>query len=89
MITSENLKYCFDNLNKKEIKKAMQSNKDYIKFELHIFNVGGFATIKAVHYSEKKENKITSNGNIFCDKDTFLQLFIESESKNKYLKKYI
>ena len=89
MITSENLQFCFDNLNKKEIKKAMQSNKDYIKFELHTFNTGGFATIKAVHYSDKKETKTTNNGNVFCDKDTFLQLFIDSNSTNKYIQKYI
>ena len=89
MVTSENLQFCFDNLNKKEIKKAMDSNKDFIKFELHIFNAGGFTTIKAVNYSAKKENRTIENGNIFCDKSIFLGLFIESEATNKHLKKYI
>tara|TARA_R110000772_G_scaffold35637_4_gene85791 strand:+ start:15493 stop:15762 length:270 start_codon:yes stop_codon:yes gene_type:complete len=89
MITANSLKEFFDSLNKKEIKKAMDSAKDYILFEAHIFNAGGYATIKAKHYSEKKERKATDNGNVFCDKDAFLQLFNESESENKHLKKYV
>jgi hypothetical protein len=88
MITSENLKFCFDNLTKKDIKQ-LEKKHDCLKFELHIFNTGSFSTIKSCDYSEKKETKLSASGNLFLDKDTFLQLFIESGSKNKFLQKYI
>jgi hypothetical protein len=89
MITKNNLKFCFDSLKESEIKKVMDSRKDYVSFWLHIFNAGGFATVKPVNYSEKKELKHSDNGMLLLDKDDFLRLFKESESVNPFLIEYL
>ena len=47
---------------------------DYVLFELHILNTGGFATIKSLDYDKEKEKEAVDNGNIFTDKDSFLML---------------
>ena len=85
MITPENLTYLFDNLKADEITKAFESHFDYLAFECHIFNTGCNATLEAFEYSEKREQEITNNGNLFCDKETFLQLFKDSDSLNPFL----
>ena len=48
MITKDNLKFCFDSLNESEIKKVMDSRKDYVSFWLHIFNTGSFRGISPI-----------------------------------------
>lgn len=84
MITKENLKYCFDDLNQKEIRHALDSNTDYILFELHVFNAGAYASVEPV-----EDPLIESAMGFVTDKDQFLQLFVESGSTNKELLKYI
>jgi hypothetical protein len=36
-------------------------------------------------YDEETENDANNNGQLFCDKDTFLQLYKESKSLNPFL----
>ena len=74
MITKDNLKYAISTVNPDMIKMAMNGSKDYIKFELHIFNTGSYATIEETDYNKEDEHDLQSNGQIYCDKDTFLQL---------------
>lgn len=85
MITKDNLKFAFDDLNKEQIKKAFESEHDFLKFELCIFNVGACSMLEATEYKEEEEEETSGNGNLFIDKDQFLQLFKESESINPFL----
>ena len=89
MITQDNLKFAFDNLNKEEIQKVMDSNFDYLKFEISHFNTGSVSNIEACDYSEETEQELSDNGNMLIDKDDFLILFEESESVNPFLIEYI
>lgn len=89
MITKDNLVWCFDNLAPAHIEAAMNSSNDYILFELIIFNIGALSYITSMDYSEEVEKEAHDNGQVFCDKDTFLQLFKDSNSTNEYLMKYL
>jgi hypothetical protein len=85
MTTKDNLKYCFDNLDQDDIREAMESNKDYVVFELHSFNTGSYPSLEGVKYSAEMQIETHDKGNIYCDKDDFLRLFKESESVNPFL----
>jgi len=74
MITKDNLKYAISTVNPDRIKIAINGSKDYIKFELHTFNTGSYGTIEEADYNKEDEHNLQSNGQIYCDKDTFLQL---------------
>ena len=74
MITKDNLEYAISTVDPDRIRMAINGSKDYIKFELHNFNVGSYATIEEVDYNEADKNDLRRNGQIYCDKDTFLQL---------------
>ena len=80
MITKDNLKYAIQTVSPDDIDAAINGGKDYIRFELHTFNVGAFATIEETDYNEVDEENLQSNGQIYCDKDTFLQLLEDSEA---------
>jgi len=80
MITKDNLKYAIQTVSPDDIDVAINGSKDYIKFELHTFNVGSFATVEETDYNEEEEEELQSNGQIYCDKDAFLQLLEESEA---------
>ena len=80
MITKDNLKYAISTVNSDQIKIAINVSKDYIKFELHNFNAGSYATIEEVDYNEQDEYILISNGQIYCDKDTFLQLLKDNNA---------
>lgn len=89
MITADNVKFCFENLNEEEVKRTMDSSCDYVSFQLSIFNVGGVSSCDPYDYDEELEQELTDNGNMFCDKDDFLRLYQESEAVNPHLEKYI
>ncbi len=89
MITKDNLKFCFDNLNQDEVEKVMNSNTDYVLFELHVFNAGGFASAEPKEYNEDEEREANDNGQLFIDKDDWLRLFTECESTNQFFNDYI
>jgi hypothetical protein len=87
MITQENLKFCFDDLTQEEVINTFDTNSDcdYVLFELNITNVGGYSTITPAHYNEEMETEANDSGQLFCDKDDFLQMFVESGSTNESL----
>lgn len=89
MITKENLKFCFENLNQKEVEEAMDSPFDYILFEIHTFNAGSYATVEAKDFDEEVNQEAADSGQLFVDKDAFLQLYQESGATNQYLEEYV
>ncbi len=74
MITYENIKDLLNTLTPDEIDKAIDAPGDYILMQSHIFNAGGYATIKSCDYSCKINRDANYNGWIFCDKDDFIRL---------------
>ena len=81
MITKDNLKDYFDNLTAKDVSEAIESNVDYIGCYIN-----GYGWCYSVPMDENTtEDDIESTGGFVCDKDDFLRLFIESESKNPFL----
>ena len=74
MITKDNLKYAISTVNPDQIKMVINGSKDYIKFELHMTNTGSYSTIEETDYNEEDEHNLQSNGQIYCDKNTFVQL---------------
>ena len=80
MITKDNLKYAINTVDPVRIRMAINGSKDYIKFELHTFNTGSYATIEEADYNKEDEHNLQSNGQIYCDKDTFLQLLKDNNA---------
>jgi hypothetical protein len=85
MITKDNLHFCFDNLQQKEIKEAFESPMEYLEFELSHCNAGAFSTIKPSDFCYEKDHEALINGQQFIHKDDFLELFKESVSVNPFL----
>jgi hypothetical protein len=77
MITKYNLKELIQTIDSKTIQDVLNSNEDFILLECHTFNVGSFATIESMNYSEEVE--ASANGNLFMDKDSFQSLCDELE----------
>jgi len=77
MITRDNLEYILRDIDKDTLTKVMNGNKDFVKVESHVFNIGGYTTIEECDYSEELEKEIQENGNLFCEKEGLLQLFDE------------
>lgn len=88
MITRDNLKFCFESLNEEEVDVLMNDNGDFVLFELHVFNAGGYATAVRMDYDEETEQEAHDNGQIFCDMDDFLRLYEESGANNEFFNKY-
>jgi hypothetical protein len=80
MITKDNIKELVQTISTDTLHDAINSPCDYILFWAHTFNAGSFATIEAMHYNEQTEQEANDNGQLFCDKDTFLQLLNETEA---------
>lgn len=74
MITSDNLKEIIQTISPENIQAAINGTGDYILLEVHIFNAGSFGTIESKDYNETDETEASANGQLFCDKDTFLQM---------------
>jgi hypothetical protein len=79
MITKDNLKELIQTIKPSDIDAAINGKGDYILLQMHIFNVGAFATIESMDYNEDTENIANGIGNLFVDKDSFLQLANELE----------
>tara|TARA_R110002095_G_scaffold138164_1_gene119672 strand:- start:1460 stop:1717 length:258 start_codon:yes stop_codon:yes gene_type:complete len=81
MINKNNLKSYFDNLTAKDISEAIDSNPDYIGCYIN-----GYGWCYSVPVNDSiDEDDVESTGGFICDKDDFLRLFVESESKNPFL----
>ena len=74
MITQENARNVFNTLKVDEVAKALESKGDYLKIELFIFNAGHQINIEGTEYNEEDETEINNNGNLYIDKDQFIQL---------------
>ena len=89
MITTQNIQEFFDNLSEKQINEVMQCNKYFVLCEISCSNVCIWYDVTSMDYDEETENDANDNGQLFCDKDTFLQLYKESQSLNPFLMEYL
>ena len=87
MITEDNLKFAFENLNEEDCKQ-INGDGDYLKFELHSTNVGSYSTLESVDYCPNINEELSSDGNLFIDKDDFLRLYTESGAENPNINAY-
>jgi hypothetical protein len=75
MITLENFRECLLILGKDEIRKCMDDySKEYLLMSVEFSNACVWVTIESHDYNEGIEEEAESNGQLFCDKDTFEQL---------------
>lgn len=79
MILKENLKSILESLHVNEIIFSLGQPGDFIHLKAHIFNTGSYATIESLHYDEEIDSDASETGNLFCDKDSFMQLLSECE----------
>lgn len=79
MITKNNIKHFIETIDHETIQSELDKPHDFILLQAHIFNVGGYGTIESMDYDEEVEQEAHANGNLFCDKDTFLQICSELE----------
>jgi hypothetical protein len=85
MITQENLAEVLDSLTEAQISKAMDGPNDYVSLEVSCSNACVWVDLEDCEWSEEVEQEIQDNGNLFCDKDQFLQLVKESDTVNPFL----
>lgn len=83
MITKENFAELIRTIDPEILSAEIEKYHEYILMEVHIFNVGGYATVESADYSEELEEEADSTGNLFCDKDTFLLLIDELNNNLK------
>ena len=83
----QDLKFAFEDLNAEQCEE-INKDGDYLKFELHIFNAGGYSTIESCDYSEEAEEEVETTG-VLIDKSDFLRLYQESDASNEHLDQYI
>lgn len=79
MITRDNLKYFIESIPTETIQEELDKPHDFVLLQAHIFNVGGYGTIESMDYDEEVDEEAQASGNIFCDKDNFLQMCEELE----------
>ncbi|GAG23406.1 unnamed protein product [marine sediment metagenome] len=83
MITRDNFNEVFNSITHDEIENTLHDSPEYISVELMTANAGSWVYINGYNqYNEESEEEITSNGNVYCDTDTFLMLL--SEAGHKY-----
>ena len=85
MITNDNLKFYFEDLNKQQIRDLADADGDFVAMRLSIFNAGAVAHAERGDYDEEIEEEIQGEGGVYCDMDTFLQLYIDSKAFNKHI----
>ena len=54
----------------------LDKEHDYILATVSIFNVGATISFESMDYSEEVEQEANDNGNLFCDKDSFIELML-------------
>ena len=79
MITKDNIKYLIETIPTETMQSELDKPNDFILLQAHIFNVGGYGSIESMDYDEEVDEEAQASGNLFCDKDTFLQLCEELE----------
>lgn len=79
MVTKDNIKYLIETIPTETMQEELDKPHDFILLQAHIFNVGGYGTIESMDYNEEVDEEASASGNLFCDKDTFLQMCSELE----------
>jgi hypothetical protein len=79
MITKDNIKSLIETIPTETMQSELDKPHDFILLQAHIFNVGGYGTIESMDYNEEVDEEVSASGNLFCDKDTFLQMCSELE----------
>ena len=79
MITKENIKSLIETIPTETMQEELDKQHDFVLLQAHIFNVGGYGSIESMDYDEEIEQDAHATGNLFCDKDTFLQMCEELE----------
>lgn len=79
MITRDNIKELLQSLTEEEVSKVINEAGDYIGMQCLISNSGYTVKLESHDYDEDVERDLSDNGNLFCDKDTFLQLAKECD----------
>lgn len=84
MITKDNISEVLNSLTAEQIENVMDAKCDHV-----CLWIGGYGQIyfDPIHSNcvEIGKKCAEETGGIFCDKDTFLQLFKESDSINPFL----
>lgn len=88
MITKDNLSSVFDLLTRKEIDNAFESSADFVAIESSSYGAVNIYPVSPVEL-EHVQTRISEAGDICCDKDTLLELFINSGSTNRSFQKWI
>lgn len=84
MITKDNLTEVLNSLTKEQINNVFESNCDHVCLWLGSYGDIYFDPIPNNCFKQG-EKMASETGGIFCDKDTFLQLFKDSEAINPFL----
>lgn len=79
MITKDNIKHFIESIPTETMQEELDKQHDFVLLQAHIFNVGGYGSIESMDYDEEIEQEAHAHGNLFCDKDTFLQMCEELE----------
>jgi hypothetical protein len=79
MVTKNNIKELIETIPTETMQTELDKPNDFILLQANIFNFGGYGIIESMDYNEEVEQEAHANGNLFCDKDTFLQLCSELE----------
>lgn len=85
MITQDNITAILNDISEAQVTTAYEVNSDYISLTVSFTNSGHSINFECVDYSEELEDEVQSNGNLFCDWDSFLQLVSDSETTNEAL----
>ncbi len=63
MITKNNLRDVINSLSEKDKKRILNSDKEYAVLYLHIFNTGGYVTVRLTDDYNRYKN-VSNNGNV-------------------------
>lgn len=85
MITTDNLRECFNLITEEDVKELENASGDYIAITLNVFNTGGIVILDRGDYNQDIEAEQASCGQLYCDCDDFLRLYNESGSQNDFL----
>lgn len=74
MITRDNIQEVLNNLTIEEITTEIDKDGDFVEIWVHTSNSGFYTSIESGHYDEETEQNANDNGQLFIDKDDFLNM---------------
>lgn len=84
MITKNNIKEILLTVSPETIRRELSKDSNYLLIELHIFNAGHIVSISSCDYDYDTEKTANDSGNLFIDKDIFLELAKELKLNINY-----